>query len=255
MIRKQGFVALLDVLGFRDLISRADVSNELDRYVQSIASVVDRPAEGGRLHYVLFSDSVVLYSEDDSAAAFSSMVVACSQIVRALLHEQVAVRGAIAFGSFIRSTGAGAGVIVAGRPIVEAFEYEHAQDWLGVMLCPSVVRHNPDVGQQCAPPPRVQGEAADAWLSRMRLSLHLQAWGGIPFHANDPHAPRALEGFAIVPMADTVTTAAEAVADLDDTIRRVAQLKLLAPDPTAQRKYTETLAFYQSARHEWRARA
>jgi hypothetical protein len=56
-----------------------------------------------------------------------------------MLENEIALRGAIAYGDYRREKNAG-GVFVAGKAIVDAYTFERQQDWVGVMLAPTTVR-------------------------------------------------------------------------------------------------------------------
>jgi hypothetical protein len=63
----------------------------------------------------------------------------CAGGVYLLLQNEFAVRGAIALGSFSRSDDPN-GTFVAGRAIIEAYNYEKIQDWIGIILSPTVLQ-------------------------------------------------------------------------------------------------------------------
>jgi hypothetical protein len=247
VIRKRGYVALLDVLGFRDLIARETASEEVERYVEAISEAVANQGERV-LQYVLFSDSVVLYSIEDGEHALEAIVAACSNIMHSLVSRGVAVRGAIAHGNFIRSFGLEAGAIVAGSPIVEAFEYEKRQNWLGIMLCPSVLRANPELETRLGQPTREQDEGWAAWFLRCRLALMIHHWTTIPFHGSFD-VPTAHDGFAVVPLRADAQTRTGVVDSIQETMAAARKLRFEAPDPVAQGKYRDALRFLEAAQH------
>src|SRR2546426_2962066 len=136
-----GYVALIDVLGFREVVGRDNELIEIQKYIQTVASLLDEKEQATSLQFVLFSDNLIINTQDNTEADFQRLVVACSRISFALSRQFIAVRGAIARGRFIRSSTSAQGVVLAGRPIVEANEYQHRQNWVGIMLAPSAVRH------------------------------------------------------------------------------------------------------------------
>lgn len=94
---------------------------------------------------ILFSDTVVLYTFDDSDPAFGSLVAECSNLFHDLVMAGVPVRGAISHGDFVRSEHDGHGTVIAGRPIIDAHHYEFRLQWIGIMLTPSVLEHKANV--------------------------------------------------------------------------------------------------------------
>lgn len=247
VVRKRGFVALLDVLGFRELILRKEVSSEVEQYIETIAGVAAGRAD--LLQYVLFSDSVVLYSLGDGREAQDAIVAACSEALHQLLRQGVAIRGAIAHGDFIRTLDPGPGIVVAGRPIVEAFEYEKAQDWIGIMICPSVLREDPELSSRCTLSAKLSGESWETWRTRSQTGLTLQEWEEIPFHDDSSQSAKHA-ALAVVPMSSTAKTAPEVRADLDSSRRSLEKLRLEAPNPRAQLKYKAAKRFLDVQREK-----
>src|ERR1017187_1341044 len=198
--KKIGFVALIDILGFRELVSRDDDLASVRRYVGTVTSMLATSTGPNALQFVLFSDNLVVNTRDDSPESFELLVVACSNLVYELAGQSVSVRGAVSHGPFIRSPTTGQGVIVAGQPIVEADYYQHQQDWVGIILAPSVVRANPTLKTQSS----IQGNAASedfqAFATRNKLGLHLRHWEQIPFHKTSPLANHEYDGYVIVPL-------------------------------------------------------
>src|SRR5208337_4329985 len=94
-----GYVAFLDVLGFSNLISGSMSSEKIDSY---LACVKDSIA-GSKVEYVVFSDSIMLTAEGFNNDSFITIAGVCSKLFGSLLQNEIAIRGAISFGSFWRS--------------------------------------------------------------------------------------------------------------------------------------------------------
>ena len=95
MIRKQGFVALLDVLGFSERVSGEGTSG-LDGYIDTVVGLAQFYFGVDTL---LFSDTVVLYALDDTPAMYDEVVELTSALSYHLTHG----RGADAWDDCIRS--------------------------------------------------------------------------------------------------------------------------------------------------------
>jgi hypothetical protein len=239
-----GFVALIDVLGFRELVGRDDNLSALKEYIETVALLL-QGSNFSQLEFVLFSDNIVINTIDQKEQSFVELVRACSQIFYELTKRQVALRGAIAHGRFMRSPNAQQGVIVAGSPIVEAYRYQTYQDWVGIMLAPSVMRRRDDlhIGSSLVMP--TSGESAPHWYSRAGLAVHLAWCQRIPFHDG------AYEGHAIVPIRADSHTAASIRASLRDTNEQLSRMKAVAPDPISQKKYSNTLEWLSEREGYW----
>jgi hypothetical protein len=145
----------------------------------------------------------------------------------------------------MRSPTAQQGVIVAGSPIVEAYRYQTYQDWVGIMLAPSVMRRHGDlhIGSSLVMP--TSGESAPQWYSRSGLAVHLAWCERIPFHDG------AYEGHAIVPIRPDSHTAASIRDSLRETNEQLVRMKAVAPDPISQKKYTNSLEWLSGREAYW----
>lgn len=240
----RGFVAVIDVLGFREMVTRSDDLMHVKEYITTVISLFENQ-HNSKLQFVLFSDNLIVNTTDDSESSFVEVVRACSALFCELTNYQIAVRGAIAHGSFIRSETTSQGVIVAGRPIIEALYYQDQQDWLGMILAPSVVRHDDSI-QEVSVPMAKRGESDGLWLERNSLTLRLQRWPRIPFHVTEPTAENLFDGYAVVPMSFLLTEATDTTKSLASTMANLQKMRAAAPDPRSQKKYTETLQWVGS---------
>lgn len=247
-----GFVALIDVLGFRELVSRDSDLSQVRQYVETVASILDND-KYSQLQFVLFSDNVVINTRDEERNSFLALIRACSDIFFNLARRQVAVRGAIAHGSFMRSPFMRHGVTVAGRPIVEADHYQHSQNWVGIMLAPSVVRRdNEALQKECETiPGQNPSETDNEWLERISLPLILMKWARIPFQAENSVSKTDFSGFAILPIRPEVSSRSDVVLSLESTLKHLEIMKAVAPNPASQNKYSETAEFLQTAKTVW----
>jgi hypothetical protein len=245
-----GYVAFLDVLGFSALIAD-DQGTRIQNYLDRLKQIFDdEPASP--VDYVVFSDSIILTTQDESLAALQALLARCSTLLCVMLASEIALRGAIARGPYITETTA-RGTFVAGKAIVEAFHFEGAQDWIGIMLAPSVIQAVPDLGARC----RYQDpHAREIWVAlteRLPWAAFVQPCSQIPFRAGG-EAATAYDGFAIVP--SNGNTEPVALRDsLSTTLQRLAWLKTLAPNPQAQAKYSHTVSWLSQIQGQWHAAA
>src|ERR1700730_8354476 len=143
----QGYIALLDVLGFSSLLSNDGSAGRLESYRKCLRNALEDAAFGPKVDYVVFSDSIVL-TTGDNHEALKVLLRRCSRLFGIMLENDIPLRGAVAHGSYVRESVAQS-VFVAGKPIVEAHQFEIAQDWVGIMLAPSVVRLVLDLASYC----------------------------------------------------------------------------------------------------------
>jgi hypothetical protein len=155
----KGYVALLDVLGFSELIARESRSMELERYFDAIDEATNK-MEG--VEYVLFSDTIVINAPSRSPEDLLQILQACSFAMHYLLKEGLAVRGAISYGSYYRSRSQ-KGVVIAGPAFIEAYHFEKAQNWVGIALAPSILREFSDLEARCKFPDGVPSDGVWAF--------------------------------------------------------------------------------------------
>src|SRR5438105_728532 len=115
-----GYVALLDVLGFSALVSGSRSSERLESYRTALDTVISKQPPY-TVQSVVFSDSIVLTTLDDSPESLKALLRCCSHLFGEMLKSEIALRGAIAHGTYSRSFAAN-GVFVAGKAIIDAYE-------------------------------------------------------------------------------------------------------------------------------------
>ncbi len=237
-------MAFLDVLGFRQLIGRSGTDgSSLQRYLEIVSTIGTQPG----LEYVLFSDSIVITAEDDSDA-FRRMLSACAALLADLLDAEIPLRGAIAYGPFVRSTTEQTGTVVAGRPIIDAYEFEGRQDWIGIMLTPSVVERHPELEGEAS-----MGKTPASWTG-IPLNALLRH-GQIPWQSTIPHDTPRYSGFSVVPLSRNAKTAREIEQSHACSLAKLRRLHAIAPDPRAQRKYDASISALHNVHQAWEGQA
>jgi hypothetical protein len=237
MREKEGFVALLDVLGFVDLIARESYRQEIDEYVGCVSAFTT----DSQLQFVLFSDSIVISTADNSQAGLLNIVKSCSRLFGKLLTRGIPLRGAIARGSFIREE-SDVGTFLAGRAVIEAYNFEKKQNWVGMMLTPSVLREFENVQKLCEVPNQThKGVLATERGDWVRCVQR----GQIPTHDG------IYDGFAIVPGDSDGNEPKLVVEDLLRMSESLQRLRSLANDPAAQGKYSQSLTWLHNVIDRW----
>ncbi|HVS89355.1 MAG TPA: hypothetical protein VHF01_14190 [Candidatus Acidoferrum sp.] len=242
---KERYVALLDVLGFSALVDGDFTGEKIRRYLDCLQGAsLERNVD-----YVVFSDSIVLSAKGDSPEPLVAVAGTCSRLLVDMLNERIPLRGAIAFGGFVRKF-FGESVFVAGPAVIEAYRFEQQQNWIGVMLAPSAVAQVPDLSDRC----RLPGDGVAMTFkdieARYPWPAFIQRCTSIPFHESSPFEPSAFDGFAVVPTKG-VLEAAEIRDSIANAMDRLAWLRTIAPTPAAQRKYQLTSNWLHAIRGRW----
>jgi hypothetical protein len=145
---RTGYAAFLDVLGFSALVAGEGHSERINNYLECLSKALDTDDARPSVEYVVFSDSIIITSLGGTDEALQALLRGCSSAFGVMLKKEIPVRGAIAYGTY-SSEKTKNGRFVAGRAIVEAYQFEKKQDWVGIMLAPSVRRKVPNLAERC----------------------------------------------------------------------------------------------------------
>jgi hypothetical protein len=94
------------------------------------------------------------------------------------------------------------------------------------------------------------GEDPRAYMAKATWSRVLRETS-IPFHGSASDA--WYQGVALTPLLKDVQTPADARNSLKDACSALERMKIVAPDPAAQRKYVHTIKFLQESMRLWPA--
>lgn len=153
MTPKCCFVALIDLLGFSDVVytGRLTVVANILRRFQAIARRATTEANHHRAQHGLhrvgktrlraFSDLILVHTTQDSQDECMDIIQVCSKLFRAAYEDGLLPRGAIAWGEMIISP-----TITVGCPLIEAHWLESRQEWSGITLCDSMSRWDCEEG-------------------------------------------------------------------------------------------------------------
>jgi hypothetical protein len=235
----EGYVALLDVLGFSALVGADQTGEKIRGYLECLQRATDRSEVG----YVVFSDSIVLTTKGASPESLITVARACSRLLSDLLNEGIPLRGTIAFGDFLRSS-IGESVFVAGRAVIEAYEFEQAQKWVGVMLAPSALKCVQDLGSRCRLGISWLPDRSLELLARLPWPAFVQPCHTIPFDSG-PY-----DGFAVVPTNGEIDLG-PLRESIMQAIKRLKWLRSIAPSPAAQARYDHTLNWLNQIQEAW----
>ena len=240
-----GYVAIMDVLGFSALVAADATGQGVERYLNCL----QRAKGATAVNYVVFSDSIVFTVAGDGADSLIEIAGACSRLISELIMEGIPIRGAIAHGAFVRSA-VGESVFVAGRAVIDAYQFEQAQDWIGVMIAPSALARVPDLEARCRLANHTTTEGFREVVPRIKWVAFIQPCHTIPFHSENPFEGSTFDGFAVVPTSDFLEPTA-----LRDNIKaaidRLNWLRAIAPTPASQRKYQETTRWLSDIQRLW----
>jgi hypothetical protein len=139
---EQGAIAYLDILGWKDIWRRKNITTDelidtIRKKVVSeemnIAKIGKYSSEPYNIAIRTISDTIVIYIHDSNAIkALNILANHSASILTNLLEKELPVRGAISYGDFDEQDN-----IVIGPAIAEVASWYELADWIGIILTPS----------------------------------------------------------------------------------------------------------------------
>lgn len=131
----QGFVALYDILGYSQLVKENDLLKVV-RVHEKMKEMMKNNTEGyvyrlGKpiIAVYNYADTFLIYTNEMSDTGFKALLEGCHFIFIAAIFYGLPIRGATACGEFYVSEN-----LITGKPIIEAYEKERKQDWIGCWI-------------------------------------------------------------------------------------------------------------------------
>ena len=139
---KDRFVAFLDIMGFKDRVARNehdDVLKELEIFQSNISQYVSYHRDAN-IHIALFSDSILIYSQDDESSSLHALADITSHIMMYAIQQEkpIPLKGAIAAG---RMTCNQTKQLYFGQALIDAYLLEENVKYYGVLVHHSAERY------------------------------------------------------------------------------------------------------------------
>lgn len=139
------FVAFLDLLGFKDKVMRkthSEIYEELAQ-ISKLKVLVEKNSSlknkkrffDSDVYVVSFSDSIVIFSKNDSFDNFEYFLVALRAIFSNAIRRKIALKGGFAHGEISLNK---TEQIYFGQPIIDAYLMEEDVNYLGVVADSSI---------------------------------------------------------------------------------------------------------------------
>jgi hypothetical protein len=141
------YVAFIDIMGFKDIVMRTQ-HDDLYKMMEKIKSCSelnssiqwgqkDGVSNQDLIRTTMYSDSIIIYSKNDSYESLNSIVCTVSGLVSDLFVETIPHKGALSFGKmtldFKKS-------IFVGEPLIDAYLLQEELYFYGIVLQGSVER-------------------------------------------------------------------------------------------------------------------
>lgn len=131
------WVGYFDLLGTSLLIRSDRIIDVFSAYRNAMEHLNSWRKRHSNVYHAWFSDTFLVFSDDDTAESFAAIEMVCRWLVFALLRRKIPVRGALSCGQFYADR---SNSLYLGHALLEAYEWGENQDWIGLVLCPSSVK-------------------------------------------------------------------------------------------------------------------
>ena len=129
------FVAFLDVLGFKELVSRNNLQG-LDSYFSKLTDVLySISAKSEKIDSIIISDSIILMAPK-GLRGFKELVRAIQMIQSQLLWRKIILRGAVSYGPVYFNEEKN---IIVGKGYVRAYLLEQEASFPRVIIDPAII--------------------------------------------------------------------------------------------------------------------
>jgi hypothetical protein len=137
----KGFVAFLDIVGFKNLIIR-DLGfenaiaklrriSEKDSKIESQFNHEDFEKNDKPIRIVRFSDTIFIFTRGATQEDLCNLLHTSSQLMAISVKEEILLKGAIAYGAVLCNE---EDQLYVGKPIIDAYELEQDLNYLGLTL-------------------------------------------------------------------------------------------------------------------------
>lgn len=131
--KTHGFIVLFDILGYGTWIKETSteeaviVHKNMEKMViTNIANFLNYAFNKDLVRVLSYAVTFLIYTNEISDIGFRAIMSACRGMFEAAICFSFPIRGATACGEFYASQD-----LITGRPLIEAFEKEKEQEWIG----------------------------------------------------------------------------------------------------------------------------
>lgn len=135
-IRTNRYVAFLGILGFKDYVIRNSIDDVYTR-LQTLNELCPEDDdqngndEKGYIKTSIFSDSIYIFSKDDSRTSLFHFLSNVKRTMRMALRRNIPLKGAVAYGEIVVDLDSH---IFCGQPIIDAYFLEEDLQYMGVVF-------------------------------------------------------------------------------------------------------------------------
>lgn len=130
------YVAYFDIMGFKDMVLRAshneiyEMMKKIDKGIKLNENVNWNKVPAKLIKTTTYSDSIIIYSKDDSFDSLYSLICTVSGLTNDLLTAAIPHKGAVAFGTMTLDT---VNSIFFGQPLIDAYLLQEELNFYGII--------------------------------------------------------------------------------------------------------------------------
>jgi hypothetical protein len=136
-ITAKRYVVYIDIMGFKDMVAKMphndvyELMKRIDGIKKHVESVEWVENKAGLVKTTTYSDSIILYSKDDSYDSFDFIVSTTAGLIDYLFNEGIPFKGAVAFGLMTLDTDKS---IFFGQPLIDAYLLQEEIYFYGILF-------------------------------------------------------------------------------------------------------------------------
>ncbi len=144
-ITNERFIVFLDIMGFKDFVARKSHTEVYDMmvqlsgsksYVNEMFSNVNTPIyKDKELYTASFSDSIILFSNDNSAESLDIIAASAAYILHDSILNDIPMKGSIAMGKISVNKEQ---QIYFGQPLIDSFLLQEEVNYYGIVAHNSI---------------------------------------------------------------------------------------------------------------------
>jgi hypothetical protein len=130
------YIAYIDIMGFKDLVARTTheaiykMMKKIDHAKRFNASINWGDFNSNLITTTTYSDSLMIYSKDESFESLYSLICTVSSLVNDLFIEAIPFKGAFAFGMMTLDFN---NSIFFGQPLIDAYLLQEEISFYGIV--------------------------------------------------------------------------------------------------------------------------
>lgn len=145
---RRRWVACVDLLGFRNIVQnkidqKSDWPTIASLYSQVLDELTNGPASRKPVQFAWFSDTFLLYTENDNPSDLAAINLCIKWFTRGLIWRYIPFRGALSCGDLLAYKEE---AIFIGAALVDAYALCENQNWIGFALHESAEKQIQSLG-------------------------------------------------------------------------------------------------------------